>query len=197
MVGEDGLSCILGEHLVAEALPQWSLAGESIATGGVTKLVGALPRYARLARGLHPVLCVADTDGQCPVTLLKKWMPAGATASFHIRLAVTEAESWLLADRVAVAEFFQVPLAKVPSQPDLVPDPKEALLRLAKLSKVKALRQEVVTASALKPGVGYQVHLRTFVRDHWRADRAKDQSASLARAITRLRSWRTAVKAST
>ena len=72
VVGEDTLCCALGERLVAACLPDWQLAQPSIDTKGVTKLQPSLPRYLSLARSLHPVLCIADTDGQCAVELRAK-----------------------------------------------------------------------------------------------------------------------------
>lgn len=189
MIGEDSLSCVLGERLVAEALPKWTLARDSINTAGITKLVSALPRYAQLARNMYPVLCVADTDGGCPLKLLQMWTPAGATDDLLVRLAVKEAESWLLADRQAVAQFFDVPLAKVPVQPDELSDPKSAVLRLARSSKVKTIRQEVASQDPTKPGAGYVTHLREFARRSWQASRAADQSPSLRRALARMAVW--------
>lgn len=63
VIGEDLLCCALGERIVEQCLPGWTLASPPINTGGITKLRVALPRYAMQARHVQPVFCLADTDG--------------------------------------------------------------------------------------------------------------------------------------
>ena len=187
VVGEDALSCAIGERLVAEGLPGWSLAKASVNTRGITKLVPALPRYFQQAQHVQPVLCIADTDGQCPVELVSTWMPHGWPQAFLFRLAVSEAESWLLSDRRGAADFFGMPEAKIPRTPDLLPDPKREVLRLARISTIRTIRQEVVSSLDFnKPGVGYNTHLCRFVVQYWRANRARTRSTSLDKALTRI-----------
>jgi hypothetical protein len=174
--------------LVAHALPGWSLAtGEPINTGGVTKLVPALPRYAQQAQHVQPVLCIADTDGECPVKLLANWLPRNSGGKLLLRLAVVEGESWVLSDRAGAAEFFGVAPKAVPAQPDSLVDPKREVLRLARSSRVRVLRQEVVSAeNPNKPGVGYNIHISRFVAEKWDVRRAAEESPSLRRAVLRL-----------
>ncbi len=186
VVGEDTLCCALGERLVAACLPDWQLAQPSIDTKGVTKLQPSLPRYLSLARSLHPVLCIADTDGQCAVELRAKWLPQ-AHERFVLRLAITEAESWVLADRQGFAQALEVPLNKLPQCPDEESDPKRLILTLVKKSKIRQFRDEVVSsADPSKPGTGYNLHLGAFVRGQWDAKRAVEHSPSLARAVKHL-----------
>lgn len=183
MVGEDGLCCALGERLVQQALPGWSLARASINTGGITKFLPALVRYAQQAQHVQPVLCVADTDMSCAVQLKNQWMPANSTDDFLLRFAVSEAESWLLADREAIALFFGIAEANVPRNPDSLDDPKLEILRLAKRSS-GMLRREMISPNDLqKPGTGYNVHLQKFAREKWRPIVARHHSESLNRAL--------------
>lgn len=187
VVGEDALSVALGERLVGAGLPGWVMPLPAISTGGVTKLVKALPRYMEQSRHVQPVLCVADTDGSCAVTLLGKWLPHGTPERFMLRLAVNEAESWILADRSALADYFEIPGERIPPRPDELADAKRALLQLARRSRRRLIRQEVVSAQeASKPGPGYNQHLRDFVATHWDARRAAANSPSLARALMRI-----------
>ncbi|AGX87433.1 hypothetical protein [Candidatus Symbiobacter mobilis] len=184
VVGEDALCCALGERLVAAGLPGWSLARTSIDTQGVTKLKPALPRYIEQAKYVQPVLCIADTDGQCAVALRSSWLQGVDPDRFVLRLAQTEAESWLLADREGFAQALAVPLNKLPHHPDAEPDPKRLILNLMRRSKVRMFRDEVIAATDPgKPGTGYNLHLGTFVRSHWSAWRAARYSSSLARAL--------------
>lgn len=187
VVGEDDLSCALGERLVMDMLPGWSLSAPPINTRGITKLVAAIPRYMQQARYVQPVLCVADTDQKCPVELISQWLPASDEHAFFLRLAVPEAESWVLADREQAARFFGVSIAQIVAQPESLPDPKREVLRLARKSSVRRVRQEVVSQSDInKQGSGYNVHLCGFVRSTWRATRAAEASPSLARAVQKL-----------
>ena len=187
IVGEDALCCALGERLVAEILPHWGAAGAPIDTRGITKLVPALPRYLEQARHVQPVLCIADSDGACARSLLARWLPDAVPPSFVFRLAVAEAESWLLADRTGFADGLQVPLSKLPHTADDVSDAKQLLLHLVARSRKRLYRDEIVSRSdPAKRGVGYNVHLCAFVRTRWSAMRARLHAPSLARAVARL-----------
>lgn len=182
------MCCALAERLVSAALPSWRLAVEPINTGGVNNLMADIPRFVKQARHLHPVLCIADTDRGCAVELSKKWLASGRDKNFVLRLAVTEAESWLLADKLALSNFLRVPIAKIPRQPDLELDPKRLMLTLARRSKNRMFREELISPfDDTKQGSGYNTHLTSFVRNHWDAYRAAAASPSLARALPRVR----------
>lgn len=139
VVGEDSLTCTLGGRLVAELLPAWQMPLPPIDKKGVTKLIPELHRYIRQAREFRPVLCIADTDGQCVKGLLDQWLPKHIPENFLLRLAVSEAESWLLADNEALASFLEISPARVPRTPDEIPDPKRSLLNLARRSKSRVI----------------------------------------------------------
>jgi len=135
----------------------------------------------------QPVLCIADTDRMCPVQWLKDWSPNVMHHQFFLRLAVPEAESWVLADRKAMSEFFKISAAQIKADPEQLNDPKREVLRLALKSKVRRLRDEMVsTTDITKTGSGYNVHLSALVRENWQASRASERSSSLERAIRRL-----------
>lgn len=186
VIGEDALCCALGESLARHVLG-WALAQPPVDTKGVTKLQQSLERYAGLAR-VHPVLCVADTDRGCPVDWLQRWKPKHASQKFLLRLAVTEAESWLLADSQALASFLGIPKSRISPRPDELNDPTREILRLARQSRKRLIRQEVVSASdASKAGMGYNWHLCTFVREYWEPMRAMACSPSLTRTIHSLK----------
>ena len=188
VVGEDGLCCALGQRLVAHALPGWVHAVPPIDTRGVTNLIPRLARYINMARHGPAVICIADSDQGCPVELLTKWLAPAPPTGFVLRLAVREAESWLLADGPGMRDYFGVPLMKLPHQPDELVDPKKDLLKFLSRYAPARLRREMVQASPtqLLRGSGYNSGLRHFVSVAWRPDRAAGQSPSLRRALVRL-----------
>lgn len=186
VVGEDELCCALGERLVQGCLPKWRLAGPSISTNGVSQLRKSLPRYAEFARNLHPVLCIADTDGICALEVLHALLPNSANRLL-LRLAVPEAESWAMADSEGFASTMKVPSGKVPREPDGIVDAKAAVLTLARRSKSRIIRTEVVSAfDPARKGPGYNLHLRRFIQQGWTMDAAAARSPSLRRAVQRV-----------
>lgn len=190
VVGEDMLCCTLAERLVAATLMGWQLACDPIDKKGITNLVPDLKRYVQFAEGGRPVLCLADTDRRCAKKLVHDWLPLTVPQAFMLRLAVEEAESWVLADRYGFSEAFQVPISKVPHAPDEEGDPKQLVLNLAARSKNRRFREEVVSSgNPRKRGSGYNLHLCSFVRSNWDVFRARQSSPSLDRALCRLEAF--------
>lgn len=193
LVGEDELCCALGERLIEQTLPDWTLAIKPINKGGVSKLKADLPRYVQQALHLRPVLCIADTDGTCPVTLCRDWLPQAVPQRFLLRLAVTESETWVMADRSAFASSLGVSVVSVPRDPEALPDAKREVLRLAARSSKRRVKEEMLSLQDInKPGTGYNKHLCAFVRQGWRAAVAREASESLNRAILALERLRAA-----
>lgn len=188
VVGEDDLTCALGDRIVSSLLPSWSIAAPTVNTRGVTKLVQAVPRYSQFARNLAHVLCIADSDGKCPADLLSTWLPKGCPSRLLLRLAVAEGESWALGDRQGIARFFQVPLGSLPATPDQLADAKRELLGIARRSRIRQLRDEMLSpAMPDRQGAGYNVHLRRFIKTTWNPLLAEEHSPSLHRAMNRVR----------
>lgn len=90
VVGEDGLCGALGARLVGDVMSGWRLSQPPIDCQGASKLVASLPRYCAQARNVQPVLCIADSDRACPVSLIAEWLPRGLPSRMMLRLAVTE-----------------------------------------------------------------------------------------------------------
>ncbi|MGY1488238.1 hypothetical protein ACW4YW_02405 [Methylobacillus pratensis] len=185
VIGEDVLCCTLGTKLVEQVL-KWELAQPAIDTKGITNLRKNLARYTQIAN-LFPVLCIADTDGRCVLDAHKQAAPTGVPAQFHLRFAIPEIESWLMADKHALAEFLQVSETIIPDNPDEIQDAKRVILNVVFRSKQRHLRQEMIsTNDRSKPGTGYNVHLRDFAAHCWRPLIALERSPSLARTVNRL-----------
>ena len=92
----------------------------------------------------EPWLVLVDLDNyDCAPLLLGDWLPSPASHML-LRVAVREVESWLLADRQAMAGFLAVSTALMPRAPEALADPKLELVNLAKRSRRRAIRQDIV-----------------------------------------------------
>ena len=147
------------------------------------------PELNRSARGLDVFLLTdLDSTRNCPPELIRSWVEGPLNPRFLFRVAVMEVESWLMADREAVAEFLSIPVKRIPLSTDSIPEPKEFFVSLARKSKKRRLRDELVPKPGAKipVGYGYNTRLSEFVRDYWDLERAATISPSLKRTLDRL-----------
>ena len=112
-----------------------------------------------------------------------------ANSKFFLRVAVMEVESWVMADRRGFADFLSIPLNRIPEDTDVILQPKEFLVSLARLSRKTRLRQEIVPlpGATSKVGPGYNSRLGEFVHSRWSVNRAASVSVSLQRTLAQLR----------
>lgn len=86
--------------------------------------------------------------------------------------------------------FLGVSDKRISTLPDSVIDPTREILQLARQSRKRVIRQEVVSAfDTDKAGPGYNLHLCAFVQAAWNPQRALQRSPSLARAVERLQAF--------
>ncbi len=76
-----------------------------------------------------------DSPAICPPSLIQSWVKGHLSRWFFLRVAVMEVESWIMADREAVANFLEIPTHRIPTNTDEIPFPKEFLVSLARRSK--------------------------------------------------------------
>lgn len=189
LAGEDQLCITLGRALIAYSAPNAKITYEHPPAGGASKLLPQLPKLNEIAKNINPVVVMADGDqSDCVVAQIKTWMPPYASERFFLRLAVQEAESWLLADTRGAAEYFGVSEKSFPTHPESI-DAKAALLSLVRKSAKRKIKEEMLPAKGVnaKTGLGYNVHVCGFVIQGWSAERAQEKAPSLLRAIRRLR----------
>lgn len=188
IVGEDDLCCFLGEALIMQSSVK-AVVEYSQATGGFGKFKEKISSMNTIASNVMPVLMIADADQDiCVVRQRNSWMPKYPSEKFSLRLAVRESESWLLADRDGFSAFAEISPDLIPRAPDATENPKELLLQLIKRSRKRQLREEMLPTKGIrsKIGLGYNIHLRDFVKNYWNAERAANNSPSLARSIPRI-----------
>lgn len=186
---EDELSEVVGFRLVGE-VGQALRIGLRFRKGGQGYLKANIGKFCEIAR-YTPVILFTDLDRtECPPTLLRAWVgDQPLPEHFVFRVAVRETESWLLADREALADFLGVALNRVTQSPDELADPKEALLALIRGCRNRGLKRDLLpeAGSSSKIGLGYNAVLGSFVRTNWNVDRAAANSPSLARAKLRIK----------
>ena len=161
---------------------------------GKQKLLQRLSGYNNAAR-FAPWIVLVDLDGDCPCAppCVQNWLPA-PSLSMCLRVAVHAVEAWLLADRERIANRLRVGSQSIPRNPDDLPHPKIELVNLARQSRSRAVREELVPREGSGRSVGplYATRLTQSVEDEaagWRPDRAAAHSESLSRCIHRLRAF--------
>lgn len=183
---EDILSEAIGLRLLAE-LPVPVTPNLLLRKDGFGYLRSGMKSWRQLAKR-QTVLILTDLDQvACPVALRADWLgnkppPAGLL----LRIAVREVESWVLADHEAMRKLIGQK-GTLPPEPDTLPDPKQHLLKLAKLA-ARPVRQDLVkeAGAVASQGIGYNRRLTDWVRSDWSPERAAQRSPSLRRARIRI-----------
>ena len=98
---------------------------------------------------------------------------------------VREVESWVLADRDRFARFIGIRKTLVPVNVDAIDDPKSCLINLARKSRKRNLREDIVSSegSAAKQGPDYKGRLMSFVEGFWNPYDAMHNSPGLERMM--------------
>lgn len=185
---EDELSEAVALRLVAE-LPELCCVTHRLRKNGFGYLRSRMDSWREMAEH-QVVLVLTDLDQlACPLALLEDWVgKARLPARLLLRIAVREVEAWALADHKAMRALMG-PKGTLPPLPDGLPDPKQALLKLAK-GAPRIVRDDLLRnlpGGGLAQGLGYNARLVSWVMNDWDPQRAAECSPSLARARTRLR----------
>jgi len=134
------------------------------------------------------ILLDLDNDTECAPPLCAEWVPDPAPY-LCFRVAIREVEAWLMADAAALASFLGVGRNRIPADPEQLDDPKTEMVNLARRSRRRAIRQDMVprAGSGRSVGPAYASRLIEYVQTSWRPKTASEQSESLRRAIACLR----------
>jgi hypothetical protein len=144
-------------------------------------------RFNLAARNV-PFAIIADLDREpCAPQLIQSWLPNGRNTGLLLRIAVREVEAWLMADRANLASFLGIRQDLVPAYPDTCADPKAALVEMAKRSRKRWVKEDIVPAvnSTARVGKNYLGRMVDYVNRHWRlnaATRARSPSLDTAMA---------------
>lgn len=141
--------------------------------------------FNRASKGM-PYLILTDLDDEeCAPIMVREWLQQTRNPNLIFRIAVREVESWVLADRPGFAKFLGISQKKVPVKPDDLPDPKAHLINLARASRKRAIRDDIVPkqGSTAKQGPAYNERLVSFVKATWNPSTARQFSPSLERTL--------------
>ncbi|MDR2892428.1 MAG: DUF4276 family protein [Deltaproteobacteria bacterium] len=160
--------------------------------GYISKKIFSLQALARYGCGVLVLTDLRDSRTPCPSEALKRYKIVSPPANFLCRFAVFELESWLLADREALAKFLGIAVKHIPSSPDGEIFPKRTMVSLANRSKKKSIQTGVVPEPSHGGVVapGYLATMTEFVIDYWDVASAMRNSPSLNRCIERLQGLR-------
>ena len=155
---------------------------------GKQHLRQSIDGYAHAARH-HPWFVLVDLDEEfsCGGELVATWLP-DRPPMLTLRVAVREAEAWLLGDRTNLARFLNVSRDLIPHNPEGLGDPKSLLVEIARRSRTRSLREGLPPRLDSGRSIGplYVTELSRFVSDHWDVDAAASMSNSLARCLNAL-----------
>jgi hypothetical protein len=179
--------------IVARLLKDTGLElGKVYVQRGKDRLDQQLNSYNSAARFAHwLVVRDLDQDAECAPELKGHLLPAPSPL-MCFRLAVHAAESWLLADAANLGAFLGVSIARFPGDPDRLHDPKGTLVALARHSRKRDVREDMVPrrGSRTRIGPGYASRIMEFAANDWQPKIAARNSASLAGCLAALRLWR-------
>jgi len=169
--------------------------GHTYGMKGKEHILKALRNYNQAAR-YSPWVVVVDLDDEpaCAPLLVRQYLPH-PSVGMKFRVAVRAVEAWLLADKDTLAKFLAVPQNRFPSQPEADPDPKATLIGLARQSRRREIREDMVPrpGSGAKVGPAYTARLIEYVTQsssQWRPEVAAQRADSLRRCIEALQTLR-------
>jgi hypothetical protein len=165
---------------------------------GKPYLLKRLPNYNQAAR-FAPWFAVIDLDrdAPCPAQAIRQWL-TNPSRGMRFRVAVQAIEAWLMADKENMARFLGVTLSRLQHNADLNLNPKQTLINIARTSRNRNIREDLVPrqSSGARVGPLYVPRLTEFVEKLWRPDVAANESDSLRRciyALSTLTSWDTQI----
>ncbi len=160
------------------------LPGEVYGKSGKTRLHQRIGGYSNAAQH-NPWLVLVDLDHDfdCAPLLCMDWLPSSAASKLCFRVAVRAVEAWLMTDPETLATFFRVPQGKVPRHPEQAGDPKTDLVNLARGSRRREIRDDIVPRpeSGRRVGPAYSSRLSEYVSALWRPEVAANRARSLQR----------------
>jgi len=186
---EDALLEAVALRLLAEYAPDCAVSAV-MGMKGNTHLKATCRELNRAAAGIDILLLTDLDDPQtCAPSLIADWLGHPPAPRMIFRVAVVEAETWLLADKPQIATFLGVSQGHIASgNPELIDKPKEHLISAARRSSRRFIREGIPPqhGSTCSIGPQYNPLLTQYAANEWRPEFARKQSDSLERAVRRI-----------
>ena len=160
---------------------------------GSSNIKKMLPAVSNMVKSGLAVVILADLDAvTCAPEMIRKWLPTQRSKSqlpdgFIFRIAVREVESWLIADRHALASILKIPETNLSADPDSLNDPKAHLLNIIRAKGKRKMHREMLPGRNSRIGPEYNNVLCEFISKYWNPERAAKYSSSLCRALEALK----------
>lgn len=169
-----------------------ALRGSIYGKKGKDYLRRKLRGYNQAARRSPWVVLVdLNSDGECGAVLQQAWLPQPAPM-MCFRVAVRMVEAWLIADSERFSTFFSVARSRIPQHAEGEANPKQMVVGLARRSRRRRIREDMVPrpGSGRKVGPAYTSRLIEFASNRdsgWRPNVAAQRSESLSRCLRCIR----------
>lgn len=199
-VGEDDVTHAILDRLISELAGSINLEMVRLpARGG--KILQDLNKYNELSNQ-SPVILLTDLDNHnCPSNILNKI--TNKAPDFICRIAVKEAEEWLMADREGFSKFLGIPTTAMPNVRKIRPvrNPDDVELEISYKPSLYLMRELVphsykqhiieglTPLDGLSKGRLYNSILLPFIENQWDFQNAAKNSYSLKRSVERLNSF--------
>lgn len=191
LVYEDALSEAVLRKLIASSGKNYQI-GISYNGYGWGGIKNKIKGFNNAAIGM-PYLVLTDLDQyECPPVLIRDWFDSNIHNNLLFRVAVKEVESWLLACRDSFADYLGVSNLKIPVDVDAIQDTKQFLINLARRSRKRRIKLDVVPqeGSTAKVGPAYNDRLIYYVENIWDVNVACQNSLSLRKAFTAINNFK-------
>ena len=184
---------VTDEHVAKRLLEYVGIdVGTVYGNKGKPHLLARLPYYNKSAQHLSWFTLIdLDTSHPCPSQALDIWLPTPAP-NMCCRVVVRAIETWLMADRDNIAHFLAVSPSRLQRITDTEPNPKIALINIARSSRSASIREDVVPrqGSGASKGPLYAARLTEFADKYWKPEIAVRNSDSLRRCVNALQRFK-------
>lgn len=185
LVVEGNLDEVVSKKLISQYAPKIQMK-TTYPMGGRSQIHKKITNYNQAAK-VFPYLVLVDLDqDECAPILINDWLP-NRHPHLLLRVAVRQVESWLLADRKAIAKFLGVGLNRIPVMPDCERDSPKTIMSISRKSQKRTIRESIPPiGDTASRGPDYNGQLSRFVSQLWNPERARLHSNSLDKTIKAL-----------
>jgi hypothetical protein len=170
---EDSLSEVVARKILWQSDKKYHVTN-CLGKKGFGYLKSKIKAFNKAAQKL-PFFVLTDQDSGCPPEKITNWLNCTPHSNLIFRIAVMEIESWVMADRKAIAKYLSISVDNFPHQIDEIADPKQFLISKAKKSKKRNLKEDIVPrkGSTAKIGPNYNACLSDFINSNWDVHQGK------------------------